>query len=396
MTSTNRLPLSAIRVIALEQAVAAPLCTRHLADLGADVIKIERPGDGDFARDYDSTVGGLSSWFVWLNRGKRSVTVDLKADRGQQIVHRLLADADVVVQNFAPGALDRQGLGIDQLHDRYPGLIACSITGYGEDGPYRDRKAYDLLLQGEAGLISISGTPEQQVKSALSVVDISAGMYAFSTILAALLQRKDTGEGAAIRISLFDSIMEWMTPLALQAAGGKPPARAGDRHASIVPYGPYRVADGKRVMLAIQNEREWARLCADVLRHPEWTLDPRFARNELRVANRRVLEPMIEDALVNVSVDEAEARLESAAIAYSRSNDIADALSHPQLTSRNRLQPVGTPVGEVSLPRSPFNLDGITERAASVPTIGQHTGDILTALGYTAAQIEEFRSGGVV
>src|SRR5262245_105025 len=283
-------PLEGITVLALEQAVAAPLATRHLADLGAEVVKVERPGEGDFARGYDSTVNGLSSWFVWLNRGKRSVTLDLKHQQGREVAERLVAWADVVVQNFAPGALDRLGLGVGQLRERYPALIACSVTGYGEDGPYRDRKAYDLLLQGEAGVLSITGTPEQPAKSGVSLVDIAAGMYALSSIMAALIRRRETGEGASIRVSLFDSAMEWVAPLAYQARGGSVPRRAADRHASIVPYGPYRVAEGRRVMFAVQNEREWSRLCTEVLGHPEWIDDRRFCRNELRLANRAILE----------------------------------------------------------------------------------------------------------
>ncbi|MGE0541059.1 MAG: CaiB/BaiF CoA transferase family protein [Dehalococcoidia bacterium] len=393
---TDRLPLAGIRVVALEQAVAAPLCTRHLADLGADVIKIERPGEGDFARGYDSAVNGLSSWFVWLSRGKRSLTLDLKHPRGREVVHRLVADADVVVQNFAPGALDRLGLGIDQLREMYPALIACSVTGYGDDGPYRDRKAYDLLLQGEAGVLSVTGTAEQPVKSGISVVDISAGMYALSAILAALYRHRDTGEGATIRVSLFDSIMEWMQPLAFQAISDRPPRRAGDRHASIVPYGPYRVAHGRRVMFAIQNEREWARLCSEVLRHPEWTDDPRFARNELRVANRDILEPLIEEALAEVSVDEAEARLDAASLAFARANEAREVLDHPQVRARGRTFQVASPAGPLELLRAPFNIEGMIERDLPIPAVGEQTDEILRALGYADEAIDSLRHDGVV
>jgi itaconate CoA-transferase len=392
----DRLPLTRVRVVALEQAVAAPLCTRHLADLGAEVIKVERPGEGDFARGYDSAVKGLSSWFVWLSRGKRSLTLDLKDPRGQEVVHRLVAGADVVVQNFAPGALDRLGLGVDQLRERYPRLIACSVTGYGEEGPYRDRKAYDLLLQGETGVLSVTGTEEQPVKSGISVADISAGMYALSAILAALYRRRDTGEGATIRVSLFDSIMEWMQPLAFQAMSERPPRRAGDRHASIVPYGPYRVAHGRRVMFAIQNEREWARLCADVLHRPEWIDDPRFARNELRVVNRDVLEPMIEEALADVAVEEAEARLDAASLAFARANEAREVFDHPQVRRRGRTLHAASPVGPLELLRAPFNIDGIDEPVRSIPAVGEQTDDVLRELGYDAATIATLRRDRVI
>jgi len=392
----DSLPLAGIRVLALEQAVAAPLCTRHLADLGADVVKVERPGEGDFARGYDTAVNGLSSWFVWLNRGKRSLTLDLKQPRGREVVQRLAARSDVVVQNFAPGALERLGLGVDQLREQRPELIACSVTGYGEDGPYRDRKAYDLLLQGETGVLSVTGTPEQPVKAGVSIVDIAAGMYAFSSILAALYRRQDTGEGATIRVSLFDAIMEWMQPLALQAMSDRPPRRAGDRHASIVPYGPYRVARDRRVMFAIQNEREWARLCAEVLLHPAWTDDPRFARNELRVANRDVLEPMIEAALAEVSLEEAEARLDAASLAFARANEARDVFDHPQVLARDRRLRTGSPTGPVDLLRAPFNIQGLTEPERAIPAVGEHTDAILRDLGYTAGAITDLRSDGVV
>jgi crotonobetainyl-CoA:carnitine CoA-transferase CaiB-like acyl-CoA transferase len=396
MTSSH-LPLDGIRVIAFEQAVAAPLATRHLADLGADVIKVERRGEGDFARAYDSAVEGTSTWFAWLNRRKRSLTLDVKLMGGRDVAERLVGSADVVVQNFAPGAFDRLGLGVDQLHVRYPRLIAASITGYGEDGPYRDRKAYDLLLQAEAGVISVSGTPEAPAKTGISVADISGGMYAFSSILAAIYRRERNGEGAAIRVSLFDSIMEWMSPLSLMATHGPHPKRAGARHASIVPYGPYRVGGGRQVVLAVQNEREWQRLCVEVLERPDLATDPRFKSNELRLANRIALEAVIEEVLSRLTVEDAELRLEAASLAYSRMNDVAEVLRHPQVLERDRLLHLALPGGaEAHVLRAPFNIEGAEEAASEVPGVGQHTDAILQELGYDAEAIAALRANGAV
>lgn len=389
-------PLAGIRVVSFEQAVAAPLCSRHLADLGAEVIKVERRGEGDFARTYDSVIHGTSTWFAWLNRRKRSVTLDLKLEAGLAVAERLVAAADVVVQNFAPGAFERIGLGVDQLRRRYPRLIAASITGYGETGPYRDRKAYDLLLQAEAGVISVTGTPEQPAKVGVSVVDLSAGIYAFSSILAALYRRERTGEGATIRVSLFDTIMEWMSPLTLMAAHGPPPQRAGARHASIVPYGPYPVAGGRQVVLAVQNEREWQRLCREVLERPDLAEDPRFATNELRLHNREALEPQIEASLSRFAVEEAERRLEAAALAYSRLNDVGEVLRHPQVLERDRLLPVEVPGGSVEVLRSPFNIEGVQEPPSRVPAVGEHTHEVLLELGYNAADIARLAQEGVI
>jgi formyl-CoA transferase len=377
--------------------VAAPLCTRHLADLGADVVKIERIGEGDFARGYDSAVKGTATWFAWLNRRKRSLTLDVKHPQGREIAEKLVAGADVVVQNFAPGAFDRLGLGVTQLHERYPALIAASITGYGEDGPYRDRRAYDLLVQAETGVVSMTGTPEEAVRAGVSVADIAGGLYAFSAILASLYRRRETGEGAAIRVSLFDSLMEWMSPFSLMAAHGPHPQRAGARHTSIVPYGPFPVAGGKEIMLAVQNEREWVRLCEQVLDRSDLATDPRFAGNERRLANRLELEPQIDAALMRFSIEEAEARLEAAQVPYSRMNDVAEVLKHPQVLSRGRLLETGLPGGQrAELLRMPFNIEGLEETPTEVPEVGQHTDAVLSELGYAAAEIAALRRAGAV
>ena len=396
-TESSSFPLAGIRVVAFEQAVAAPLATRHLADLGADVIKVERQGEGDFARAYDSVIHGTSTWFAWLNRRKRSLSLDLKHPRGLEIAEKLVAGADVVVQNFAPGAFDRLGLGVDQLHARYPRLIAVSITGYGEDGPYRDRRAYDLLLQAETGVVSVTGFPDQTAKVGISAADISGGMYAFSSTLAALYRRERTGEGAAIKVSLFDSIMEWMSPLSLMAAHGPHPKRAGDRHASIVPYGPYRVGDGRQVVLAVQNDHEWRRFCEQVIERPEMASDPRYEHNENRLANRVELEAAVEEALSRFDAEEAESRLEAAAIAYSRMNDVSEVLGHPQVISRNRLLDVEVPGGgHVGVLRAPFNIEDLTEPPSAIPAVGEHTDAVLAELGYGSEDIAALHEAGAV
>jgi len=384
-------------VVAFEQAVAAPLCTRHLCDLGANVIKVERRGEGDFARGYDSAIHGTSTWFAWLNRGKRSLTLDVKQDGGREIAERLVAHADVIVQNFAPGAFERIGMGVDQLRERYPSLISVSITGYGEDGPYRDRKAYDLLLQAESGAISVTGAQDDPAKIGISVADISAGMYSFSSTLAALYRRQITGEGGTIHTTLFDSIMEWMSPLSLMAAHGPAPKRAGARHASIVPYGPYKVGDGRTVVIAVQNEREWRRCCLDVLQEPGMADDARFARNELRLANRQELEPLVEQALMRLTADEAESRLEAASLPYSRLNDVSEVLQHPQVLSRDRLLPTPVPGGaSVDLLRAPFNIEGVDEASRAIPVLGADTDAVLRELGYSAVEIASLLEAGAV
>ena len=396
-TDTSPFPLHGIRVVAFEQAVAAPLATRHLADLGADVIKVERKGEGDFARAYDSVIHGTSTWFAWLNRRKRSLSLDLKHERGREIAEKLVGSADVVIQNFAPGAFDRLGLSVDQLHERYPSMIAISITGYGEDGPYRERRAYDLLLQAETGAVSVTGQPDQAAKIGISAADISGGMYAFSSALAALYRRERTGEGAAIKVSLFDSIMEWMMPLSLMAAHGPHPKRAGDRHASIVPYGPYRTGDGRQVVLAVQNDNEWRRFCEGVIERPEMVDDPRYVHNENRLANREALETAVEDALARFDVEEAERRLEAASVAYSRMNDVEEVLRHPQVITRDRLLDIEVPGGEhVGVLRAPFNIQDLQEPPSSVPDVGEHTDAVLQELGYSSEDVEALRRSGAV
>jgi crotonobetainyl-CoA:carnitine CoA-transferase CaiB-like acyl-CoA transferase len=390
------LPLSGITVVSCEQAVAAPLATRHLADLGARVIKIERPGVGDFARAYDRTVRGMSSHFVWLNRSKESLTVDLKDARGRDIVARLVAGADVFVQNLAPGAAERLGLGGKELTERHSTLVHCSISGYGSSGPYRDAKAYDLLIQAETGVLSITGTPEQPSKAGIPVADIAAGMYAFSGVLAALVERGRTGRGRVVEISLFDALTEWMGfPMYWTAYGGTAPARSGAEHPGIAPYGPIAVADGE-IVLAIQNDREWRVLAAQVLGRPELGTDPRFATNTDRVANRAELHAVIDAVLGGLPGAEVTRRLTEARIANGRSNEVEDLLQHPQLTQRDRRRTVDTPVGAVTALLPPIVLPGLVPRMGAVPELGAHTDDILTTLGYDAEGIATLHREGVV
>jgi itaconate CoA-transferase len=376
------LPLDGIRVVAWEQAVAAPLATRHLADLGADVIKVERPGSGDFARGYDSAVKGLSAYFVWLNRGKRSVALDLKHADGRRAFDLLLERADVLVHNQGPGVAERMGYAYADLAARNPRLITCAISGYGPDGPHRDRKAYDLLLQGEAGVITLTGTPDSPAKVGISVADIASGMYAFSSILAALYQRQTTGRGAEIQISMLESLVEWVMPAAyVQHYAGRSPARAGGRHNFIVPYGAYRVGDGTSVNLAVQNDGQWRRLCEIALERPDLADDPRFATNELRLAHRDELEPLIESLLAGDSRDSAEAKLARADVPFGTVNDLQAVLSHPQLEARARWFGISSPVGELRALHHPLNIDGLPRRPAAVPALGEHTAEILAELG---------------
>jgi itaconate CoA-transferase len=392
-------PLEGVTVVSLEHAIAAPFCTRQLADLGARVIKIERPGAGDFARAYDTRVRGLASHFVWTNRSKESLTLDLKHARAAEILGKLLARADVLVQNLAPGAADRLGLSFEALHPRFPKLIVCDISGYGDDrarpGPYRDKKAYDLLIQSESGFLSITGTPEEPAKAGCSIADIAAGMYSYSNILAALIARGRTGCGCRIDVSLLESMVEWMSyPLYYAFEGAPPPPRTGAAHATIYPYGPFPTGDGKIVMLGLQNEREWGVFCASVLRRPELANDPRFASNALRVAARKELHPIIVGLFAELTAEQLVARLEEAQIANAQVNSIAAVWEHPQLKARGRWTTVDTPAGPVPALLPPGMPEEFSPRMDAVPAVGQHSAAILGELGYAASEIEQLRAEG--
>jgi itaconate CoA-transferase len=390
-------PLDGVTVIALEHAVAGPFCTRQLADLGARVIKIERPGSGDFARGYDTRVRGISSHFVWTNRSKESVTLDVKQPDARAILMRLISEADVLVQNLAPGAAARLGLSHEALAPQYPRLIVCDISGYGSTGPYVDKKAYDLLIQSEAAFLSITGTPETPSKAGNSIADISAGMYAFSAILAALLQRERTGQGARIDISLLETMTEWMSYALYYASDdAAPPARTGAAHATIYPYGPFATGDGQVVMLGVQNEREWEKFCSLVLRDPELAVDARFNSNARRAAGRVELEAKINACFRRVSADEVIRRLEEAGIANARMNDVHQLRQHPQLAARNRWLTVSTEAGPVPALVPPGLPDGMDPRMDAVPRLGEHTESILGALGYSSSAIAQLRAQGAV
>ena len=391
------LPLEGIKIVSVEQAVAAPLASRHLADFGARVIKIERPEGGDFARAYDHKVRGLSSWFVWLNRSKQSLTLDLKRLEAAEIVEKLTADCDVFIHNLAPGAGERLGLKSQSMLSRNPRLIVCEISGYGSDGPYRNKKAYDLLVQFETGLVSITGTPESPSKAGISVADIAAGVYAFSGILTALYRREKTGRGGVVQVSLFDALSEWVLPAAYYGVyGGSAPSRTGAEHASIAPYGPYFTGDGKQINIGIQNEREWRQFCNFVLLNREIAADPRFDSNSRRSENRKVLRAVISEVFRTLTLDEIIERLERGGIAHSRMNSVQDLLTHPQHTARGRAGNVASPAGLLQALAPPILLDGATPRMDAIPALGQDTDAILAELGYTPQQIEQFRQDGVV
>ncbi|KAK4866345.1 hypothetical protein LT330_008686 [Penicillium expansum] len=381
------LPLAGVTVVSLEQAIAAPFCTRQLADLGARVIKVERPGVGDFARHYDTRVGGLSSHFVWANRSKESLALDLKRKNDHAVLMKLLKKADVLVQNLAPGASARLGLSHKALKAKNPGLIVCDISGYGQDGPYRDKKAYDLLIQSEAGMLSVTGTGKEPVKVGISIADISAGMYAYSNILSALLQRGKDGQGCQIDISMLESMVEWMGfPMYYAFDNASGPVPAGASHAAIYPYGPFEAGDGQSVMLGIQNEREWVNFCNVVLSQPDLATDPRFSSNSQRTQNRDELKSIIHDAFSNLTTEEAIARLDEASIANASVNDMQNVWNHAQLQARDRWTKVQTPVGAIPALLPPGSTKsaergGYSAQMGSVPQVGEHNEAILAELG---------------
>ena len=390
-------PLDGITVVSLEHAIAAPFCTRQLADLGARVIKVERPGTGDFARAYDSRVKGLASHFVWTNRSKESLTLDLKQPGALAALKTLLGQADVLVQNLAPGAAARMGLGYDALSQAHPGLIVCDISGYGDDGPYRDKKAYDLLIQSEAGFLSVTGTPESPSKAGNSVADIAAGMYAYTNILSALLLRARTGKGSHIDVSMLESLSEWMSyPLYYAFDGAPPPPRTAAAHASIYPYGPFAAGDGATVMLGLQNEREWKAFCEVVLQDAALAIDPRFDSNARRNEHREALKALILDLFGKLTAEQVVARLDEAQIANARMNDMAGLWAHPQLQARQRWHTVGSPVGDIPAMLPPGRNNAFNYRMDPVPAVGQHTEAILRELGQTEAEVAALRASGAI
>lgn len=390
-------PLAGITVVALEHAVAAPLASRHLADLGARVIKIERPGTGDFARGYDRTVRGLSSHFVWLNRGKESLTLDLKQPAARRILGELLARADVFLHNLAPGAVERLGFGAAALTGRHPRLIVCALSGYGRGGPYQDRKAYDLLIQAEAGVMAVTGTPAEPVKVGISIADIATGMYALVSILTALYQRTATGRGTVLEVSMLEALGEWMGyPVYYTAYGGTPPPRTGAHHATIAPYGPYPVGDGGALFIAVQNDREWRAFCETVLEEPELADDPRYATHPDRVRHRAALDAVIRAAWAERTEAAVIERLEAARIAWARLNPADGLWDHPQLAARDRWQPVDTPAGPVRALVPPWVGAAREWRSGPVPALGAHTEAILGELGYSAEAIGALRAAGAI
>ena len=390
-------PLEGITVVALEHVIAGPFCTRQLADLGARVIKIERPGGGDPARAYDDRVDGLASHFVWTNRSKESITLNLKTSEGIAVVHKLLQSADVLLQNLAPGAADRMGFSYDKLKDRHPSLIVCDISGYGSNGPYRDKKAYDLLIQAESGLLSVTGSGSDPAKAGCSIVDISAGMYAFTNILAAIIRRQNTGEGCRIDISMLETMCEWMSfPMYYSYNDAEPPSRTGASHATIYPYGPFLVGDGNTVMLGLQNEREWATFCDQVLKQPELKDDDRFSTNTKRSEARDALREIITSVFSKMTLEGVTERLDSAKIGNASMNDMKQVWSHAQLEARDRWRVVDTPRGPVKAmlpPGVPKEFDPKMDR---IPSAGEHTEEILLEIGYSDSEISELRERGAL
>ncbi|SCK10423.1 Crotonobetainyl-CoA:carnitine CoA-transferase CaiB [Variovorax sp. HW608] len=390
-------PLDGTTVVSLEHAIAAPFCTRQLADLGARVIKIERPGAGDFARAYDQRVEGEASHFVWVNRSKESLTLDLKQPAALAVLMELISGADVLVQNLAPGAAARMGLGAEVLQAKNPSLIVCDISGYGEDGPYRDKKAYDLLIQSEAGFLSVTGTPDEPCKSGISIADIAAGMYAYTSILAALLQRNKTGKGSHIDVSMLEALGEWMSfPMYYAYQGASQPMRSGASHATIFPYGPFRVGDGGTVMLGLQNEREWRAFCEGVLEQPGLAADARFDSNARRNENREALRAIIGEAFRPLSTQQVLGRLDSAQIANARMNDMAGLWSHEQLQARQRWCSVESPAGAIPALLPPGRHSAFEYRMDAIPAVGEHTDSILRSLGRSTVDISAMRIVGAI
>jgi len=391
------LPLEGITVVALEQAVAAPFATRQLADLGARVIKIERPGVGDFARDYDKSVNGMSSHFIWLNRSKESLTLDVKHPRAKEILSRLIAKADVFIQNLAPGATGRLGLAAKSLLAKHPRLIVCDLSGYGDSGPYAHKKAYDLLVQSEAGVLSVTGTPETQAKVGISIVDISAGMYAYSGILTALYQRVKTGQGTRVEVTMFESLGEWMGyPLYYTHFSGKAPRRSGPDHATIVPYGRIKCGGGAYVMMGIQNEREWASFCDKVLGDPRLAKDTRYDNNTKRNQRRAEVIELIERVFGALTAEQVVAKLDAAGIANARVNTPEEVWQHPQFKARDRWREMGSPIGPLPTLLPPVTMPGFEARLDPVPAIGEHSDRILAEVGYNASEIAELRAAAAV
>ena len=390
-------PLDGITVVALEQAVAAPFATRQLADLGARVIKIERPKVGDFARDYDQSVKGLSAYFVWLNRSKESLTLDVKHPAAKDILGRLIGGADVFIQNLAPGAAGRLGLDAQTLRAKQPRLIVCDVSGYGDSGPYAHKKAYDLLIQSEAGVLSVTGTPESQAKVGISIVDISAGMYAYSGILTALYQREKTGQGTRVDVTMFEALTEWMAhPLNYTHFGGKAPRRSGPDHATIVPYGRFKCGDGAYVMLGIQNEREWVKFCAGVLMMPDLAKDPQYNNNTKRTERRKEVVALIERVFAQLTASEVVAKLDAADIANARINTPEEVWRHPQLQARDRWREVGSPAGPLPTLLPPVTMPEFEARLDPIPAIGEHTDRILGEIGYETGEIAALRAANTV
>jgi itaconate CoA-transferase len=397
MPEDDMLPLEGITVVALEQAVAAPFATRQLADLGARVIKIERPKVGDFARHYDTTVKGLCSHFVWLNRGKESLTLDVKHPAAAGILERLVARADVFIQNLLPGAAARLGLSAEALLARHPRIVVCDVSGYGDSGPYAKKKAYDLLVQSEAGVLSVTGTAETPSKVGVSIVDIAAGMYAYSGILTALYRRERTGRGGRVEVTMLEAMAEWMGyPLYYTHFGGSAPPRTGPDHATIVPYGRYATGDGRSVMLGVQNEREWAAFCEKVLGDASLAADPRYDSNPKRVERRAEVSALIERAFSRLTAEEVEAKLEAAGIAHARVNDPEALWNHPQLRARRRWREMGSRAGPLPALLPPATHDGFEARFGPVPELGEHTGSILAELGYGEQEICALREAGAL